>query len=96
LKYNLHTRNPFFPPFRLDIFFMYISNATTKVPYTPPPPPPRALLPYPLTPTSWPWCFPVLGHIKFAKQRGLFSQWWPNRPSSDTYAARDMNSGGTD
>jgi hypothetical protein len=24
---------------------------------------------------------------------GLSSQWWPTRPSSDTYAARDMSSG---
>jgi hypothetical protein len=36
--------------FLLDIFFIYISNAIPKVPYTPPP----ALLPYPLTPASWP------------------------------------------
>jgi hypothetical protein len=37
--------------------------------------PSPALLPYPLTPTSWPWHSPVLGHIKFP--RGLSSQWWP-------------------
>jgi hypothetical protein len=55
--------------------------------------PSPALLPYPLTPTSWPWCSPVLGHIKFARPRGLSSQWWPTRPSSATYAARDMSSG---
>ena len=36
--------------------------------------PPPALLPYPLTPTSWPWHSPVLGHIKFARPRGLSSQ----------------------
>jgi hypothetical protein len=36
--------------------------------------PPLALLPYPLTPTSWPWHSPVLGHIKFARPRGLSSQ----------------------
>ena len=29
---------------------------------------PPALLPYPPTPTSWPWCSPVLEHIKFAYQ----------------------------
>jgi hypothetical protein len=56
--------------FLLDIFFIYISNAILKVPYTPPP----ALLPYPPTPTSWPWRSPVLGHIKFAIPRGLSSQ----------------------
>ena len=32
-----------------------------------------ALLPYPPTPTSWPWCSSVLGHIKFARPRGLSS-----------------------
>jgi hypothetical protein len=78
--------------FVLDILFIYISNAIPKVPYTLPP----ALLPYPPTPTSWPWHSPVLGHIKFARPRGLSSQWWPTRPFSATYAARDMSSGGTD
>jgi hypothetical protein len=52
-----------------------------------------ALLPYPLTPTSWPWCSPVLRHIKFARPRGLSSQWWPTKPSSAIYAARDRSSG---
>ena len=56
--------------------------------------PPSALLPYPPTPTSWPWHSPVLGHIKFAIPQGLSSQWWPTRPSSATYAAREMSSGG--
>jgi hypothetical protein len=48
----------FFSQFLLDIFFIYISNAILKVPYILP----SALLPYPPTPTSWPWCSPVLGH----------------------------------
>ena len=43
----------------LGVFFGYISNAIPKFPHTPP-------LPYPPTPTSWPWCSPVLRHIKFA------------------------------
>jgi hypothetical protein len=30
--------------------------------------PPSVLLPYPPTPTSWPWLSPVLGHIKFQYQ----------------------------
>jgi hypothetical protein len=47
---------------KLGIFLFYISNAIPKVPLTPPPP----QLPYPSTPTSWPWCSPVLSHIKFA------------------------------
>ena len=50
-------------------------------------------LPSPRTPISWPWHSPILGHIKFAIPRGLSSQWWLTRPSSDTYAARDMSSG---
>jgi hypothetical protein len=54
----------------LDIFFIYISNAIPKVPYTLLP----ALLPYSLTCTSWPWLFPVLGHLMFARPRGLSSQ----------------------
>jgi hypothetical protein len=35
---------------------------------------------------------PVLRHIKFAQPMGLSFHWWPTRPSSDTYAARDMSS----
>ena len=57
--------------------------------------PPQALLPYLPTPTSWAWCSPVLGHIKFACPMGLSFQWWPTRPSSDTYAARDTSSRST-
>jgi hypothetical protein len=51
-------------------------------------------LPYLPTPTSWPWHSPVLKHIKFARPMGLSFHWWPTRPSSDTYAARDKSSGG--
>jgi hypothetical protein len=59
--------------------------------------PPDAPLPLPYRPTliSWAWRSPTLRHIKFATPRGLSSQWWPTRPSSDTYAARDTSSGGT-
>jgi hypothetical protein len=57
--------------------------------------PPSTMLPYPPTPTSWPWHSPVLGHINFAIARGLSSQWWPPRPSSATYSARDTSSGDT-
>ena len=60
-----------------------------KSPIHSPPP-----LPYPPTPTFWPWHSPVLGHIKFARPMGLSFHWWPTRASSDTYAARDMSSGG--
>jgi hypothetical protein len=37
---------------KLGIFFIYISNAIPKVPHNPP-------LPYPPTPTSWPWWSPL-------------------------------------
>ena len=59
-------------------------------PKSPPCPPPSS----PPTPTSWPWCSPVLRHIKFSRPRGLSFHWWPTRPSSDTYAAKDTSSRG--
>jgi hypothetical protein len=58
-----------------------------KSPMTSPP------LPYPPIPTFWPWRSHVLGHIKFANPVGLSFQWWPTRPSFDTYAARVKSSG---
>jgi hypothetical protein len=58
-------------------------------------PRPFPLLPYPPIPTSWPWHSPILRHIMFVRPRGLSFQWWPTRPSSATYAARDKSSGGT-
>jgi hypothetical protein len=71
----------------LGIFLVYIFNAIPKVPHTHPPP-----VPYPPTPPFWPWHSPVLGHIKFASPMGLSLQWWPTRPSFDTYAAKDKSS----
>jgi hypothetical protein len=73
--------------FKLGIFFIYISNAIPKVPHALPP-----SLPYSPTPSSWPWRSPVLRHIKVAPM-GLSFHWWPIRPSSATYAARDTSSG---
>ena len=58
-----------FSNFLLGIFLIYISNAIPKSPLYPSP----ILLPYPPTPTSWPWCSPVLGHIKSARPRDLSS-----------------------
>jgi hypothetical protein len=58
-----------------------------KGPPNPPPP-----IPYPPTAPFWPWCSPVLGHIKFASPMGLSLQWWPTRPFFDTYAAEDKSS----
>jgi hypothetical protein len=74
---------------KLGIYFIYISNAIPKVPHMLPHP-----LPHPPTPTSWLCRSPVLRHIKFAWPMGLSFHWWPTRPSSDTYAAKDTSSGG--
>jgi hypothetical protein len=81
--------------FFFQFFIRYFLHLHFKCyPESPLYPSPTLLL-YPPTPTSWPWCSPVLGHIKFARPRGLFSQWWPTRLSSTTYAARDTSSAGT-
>jgi hypothetical protein len=49
---------------------------------------------HPPTSTSWRWHSPELRHIYFAWPMGLSFYWWPTRPSSDIYAARDKSSGG--
>jgi hypothetical protein len=88
--------NTDFPTFSLyffsffPIFIRYLAHLHFQC-YTKSPPP--TPLPYPPTPPFWPWRSPVLGHIKFASPMGLSLQWWPTRPSFDTYAARDKNSG---
>ena len=74
-----------------SIFIRYLAHLhfqcyTKSSPY-------RPRLPYPHTPTSWPWCSPVLRHIKFASPMGLSFHWWPTRPSSHSYAARHKRSG---
>jgi hypothetical protein len=94
--YSLLIGEEFFPFFLFfPIFNRYFLHLHFKcypeIPLYAPP----ALLSYPPTPTSWPWHSPVLGHIKFGRPRGLSFQWWPMRPSSATYAARDTSSGGT-
>jgi hypothetical protein len=84
----------FFFLWSLDLFFLirYFPHlhfqCYPKSPqYTHPP------LPYPHTPTLWPWCPTVLEHIKFVCPMGLSFQWWKTRPSFDTYAARLKSSG---
>jgi hypothetical protein len=83
--FSIHCSFFFFTLFflLLRIFLNYISNAIPKVPHT---------LPHTSLPTHshffWPWHSPVLGHIKFVCPMGLSFQWWPTRPSFDTYAAR--------
>ena len=83
----------------LDIFFnlsiRYFLHLQFKPIYPQSPLyPPPTLLSNPPTPASWPWYSPVLGHIIFVRPRASSSQWWPIRPSSATYAARDTSSGG--
>jgi hypothetical protein len=75
--------------FLLGIYFIYISNAIPKVPH-----PLHHPLPHPHTPNSWPCHSPVLRHIKFSQPMGLSFHWWPTRPFSDSYAARDTSSRG--
>jgi hypothetical protein len=64
------------PTSNTHIFFIFLlfSSFTFQMLSQKSPIPSPALLPYPPTPTSWPWHSPVLGHIKFARPRGLFSQ----------------------
>jgi hypothetical protein len=92
---GLHSHLQFSQSFFFQCFIRYFLDLHFKcypeIPlYTPP-----IQLPYWPTPTSWTWCSPVLGHIKYVRPRGLSSQWWHTRPSSATYAARDTSSGGT-
>jgi hypothetical protein len=54
----------FFPIFKIKFYFIYISSAIWKVPYTHPP------LPYPL-PLLGPGVSLVLEHMKFARASGL-------------------------
>jgi hypothetical protein len=78
--------------FLLDMFFIYISNAIPKVPYTLPSPCPA---PQPTHSCFLALAFPCTGAYNLRKTKDLSSQWWPTRPSSATYAARDTSSGGT-
>jgi hypothetical protein len=80
-----HNRSFFFLSFFISYFLHLHFKCYPKSSLHPP------SLPYPPTLTSWPWRSPVLGHIKFARPRGLSSQWWSTRPSSATYAARDTS-----
>jgi hypothetical protein len=63
----------FMHSFLLDIFFIYISNAILKVPYT--------LHSWFLVLT-----FPYTGAYNLCKTKGLSSQLWPTRPSSATHS----------
>jgi hypothetical protein len=76
----------------LNIFIRYFPHLHFQCYPKSPPYPSLPPIPYPPTPTFWPWRSPVLGHIKFAWPMGLSFQWWPTRPSFDTYAARVKSS----
>jgi hypothetical protein len=88
----------FFGPILFIYLFIYLFILIRYFPhlhfqcYPKGPPYPPPLIPYPPTPPFWPWCSPVLGHIKFASPMGPSLQWWPTRPSFDTYAAKDKSS----
>ena len=56
--------------------------------------PSPTLLPNPSTPTSWPWCSPVQGHIKFARPRGFSSQWRVADPFSSLGTFSSYSNGG--
>jgi hypothetical protein len=75
------------------LFIYYVFSSITFPMLSQKSPIPSPPLPYPPTLTFWPWRSPVLGHIKFASPMGLSFQWWPTRPSFDTYAARVKSSG---
>jgi hypothetical protein len=88
---SIHMPKNFMISFFIRYFlYLYFKCYPKSSLYNPP-----ALSPYQPNPTSWPWHFPVVGYIKFARPSGLSSQWWPTRSSSATYAARDMSSGGS-
>ena len=76
--------------FLLDIFFIYISNAILKVPYTLPCP-----APHPTHSCFLALAFPCTGTYDLRKTKGLSSHSWPTRPSSATYATRDTVLGDT-
>jgi hypothetical protein len=89
--FQLYQSSSFFFLFFFFFFFYIFSSITSPMLSQKSPLPPT--LPYPPIPICWPWHSPVLGHINFASPMGLSLQWWPTRPSFDTYAARVKTSG---
>jgi hypothetical protein len=70
----------------LGIFLVYIFNAIPKLPHTHPSNPLPSHSPFLAL------AFPCTGAYKACKSNGPSLQWWPTRPSFDTYAARDKSS----
>ena len=78
------------PTFFLFIYYVF-SSMTFPMLFQ------KSPIPFPHFPTHpfsffWPWRSHVLGHIKFVCPMGLSFQWWPSRPSFDTYIARVKSS----
>jgi hypothetical protein len=62
--------------FLFPIFIRYFLHLHFKCYPESPLYPRHPLLPFPPTSTSWPWCSPVLGYIKFARPRVLSEFHW--------------------
>jgi hypothetical protein len=77
--------------FFLFFNWIFISFTFPMLSQKVPPHAPPHLLPHPLTPTFWPWFSPVLRNIKFARLMSLYFHWWPTRPFSDSYAAKERH-----
>jgi hypothetical protein len=76
--------------FLLDIFFIYILNV---IPFPGFPSQKNLSLPptYQLTHSQFlVLAFPYIGSSSLHRNKGLSSHWWSTRPSSATFAARDM------
>jgi hypothetical protein len=79
----------FFPLFKIRyLFHLHFQCYPKSPPHAPPPTPP------PTHSQFLALAFHCTEAYKFAQPMGLSFHWWPTRPSSDTYAARDTSSGG--
>ena len=75
--------------FFIRYFFIYISNAISKVPI-----PSSCPAPQPTHSCFLTLAFPCPRAYDLHKTKSLSSHWWPTRPSSATYAPTDISSGG--
>jgi hypothetical protein len=72
--------------FLFDMFFIYISNAILKDPYTLP-----CTAPQPTHPCFLALAFPCTRAYNLLKTKGLSSYWWPTRLNSATYSTTDTS-----